>query len=294
MSDENICQLSTLTNLQEAHLDFAIVDFPVGLAMFDDLSFPASLTKLVLCSMVEADMVSAAPAELKHLELLSLVDGPDEEAESLLFCLGRLQHLTALCIEPVGGLDWPPAGPAYSALTASSSLVSLVLRSTNIPGCAWPHVFCMPNQLLHLTSLHVDEEQEWGASTNVSAWGAAGVSSLITCCPNLCEVEFTLQPGLHISELHKLTALTSLEVRFSSGIAPAFQQSLKGLAAVTQLQELSAYLDNPDLQVSSLLPLTSLTALTGLRCHIVGCWLVNLRSACTKVSQQAQQGKGTR
>jgi hypothetical protein len=290
MSDENICQLSTLTNLQEAHLDFAIVDFPVGLVMFDDLSFPASLTKLVLCSMVEPDMLLAAPAALKHLELLSLVDGPAEGADSVLDCLPQLHHLTALCIEPVGGLEWPPAGPAYSALTASSSLAALVLRSTNIPGCAWPHVFPTAHQLLCLTSLLVDEEQEWGASSEVSAWGAAGVSSLIACCPNLCEVEFTLQHGLHISELHKLTALTSMEVRFSSGIASAFQQSLKGLAAVTQLQELSAYLDNPDLQVSSLLPLTSLTALTNLGCYNGGLWRVYLRSACPQVSQQAQHG----
>jgi hypothetical protein len=113
---------------------------------------------------------------------------------------------------------------------------------------------------------------------------------VVACCPNLRElVDVALLHGPHVSELHKLTALTSLHVRYFLGIAPAFQQSLKGLAAVTQLQELSAYLHNSDLTVSSLLPLTSLTALTDLRCHIVGLGRVDLRSGCNLVSLQAQQ-----
>jgi hypothetical protein len=67
-----------------------------------------------------------------------------------------------------------------------------------------------------------------------------------------------------VSELHKLTALTFLGVVYGRDSASAFQQSLKGLAAVTQLQELSVFLDSTELTAASLLLLTSITALTKL------------------------------
>jgi hypothetical protein len=168
LSHKNILELSTLTSLQEATLDFASELEPVGPKMFPDLAFPASLTKLLLSSWVEAGILSAAPAGLRHLEVSCGVESPAEGPGSLLSCLARLQHLTYLGLEPASALEWPPAGPAYSALTASSSLGSLVLKSTSIPGYAWPHVFPATRQLLCLTSLCASEDDDWGALSVLS------------------------------------------------------------------------------------------------------------------------------
>ena len=44
-----------------------------------------------------------------------------------------------------------------------------------------------------------------------------------------------LQTGPHVSELHKLTALTRLDVVFVPGDLPAYEESISGLAAVTQV-----------------------------------------------------------
>lgn len=93
----------------------------------------------------------------------------------------------------------------------------------------------------------------------------------------------TLQHGPHVSVLHQLTALTHLNVTLSITSIPALQQSLKGLAAVTQLQNLSVALDSRDLTVASLLPLTSLTALTSFSCeNDPGSWELHYTS--TQVS----------
>lgn len=196
------------------------------------------------------------------------MEGPAEGPGSLLSCMAGLQHLTELEISARVGIDWPPAGPAYSALTASSNLASLGFEDLKIPGGAWPHVFRATRKLLNLTNIYFDLHQEitWGEPAVPSAWGAADVSSLVTCCPNLREIgdKLPLQHGPHVSELHKLTALTFLGVVYGRDNASAFQRSLKGLAAVTQLQELSVFLDSTELTAASLLLLTSLTALTKL------------------------------
>jgi hypothetical protein len=69
--------------------------------------------------------------------------------------------------------------------------------------------------------------------------------------------------GLHVSELRKLTSLTELVIAYDTGsFFASFDLSVRGLAAVTQLVNLSIYLDNSDTPVADLLPLTALTALT--------------------------------
>jgi hypothetical protein len=78
-----------------------------------------------------------------------------------------------------------------------------------------------------------------------------------------------MQPGLHVSELHKLTALTSLQIKYRTCDLPSFQASIEGgLAAVTQLRDLA--IEVVTIQegwVAGLLPLTCLTALTKLCCN---------------------------
>lgn len=207
------------------------------------------------------------PTGLQDLWIGCDIRGPTEGPGSLLFGMGRLQHLTSLYVEFENILlDWPPspAGPAFAGLAASSKLVSLIMYEPKFPRDVWPHVFPATHTLPHLTCLRASAN-EWGAPAVPGAWGAADVSSLVSCCPNLCEIEdWTLQHGSHVSELRKLTALTNMYVVWSVDSVSAFEESLKGLAALTQLEVLHVGLDSQELSVTSLLPLTSLTALKSL------------------------------
>jgi hypothetical protein len=76
-----------------------------------------------------------------------------------------------------------------------------------------------------------------------------------------------MQPGLHVSELHKLTGLVSLEVNYGRCDPPELYESLQGLAAVTQLRDLTVDLRDTTCAIPCLWPLTSLTALTQLCCQ---------------------------
>jgi hypothetical protein len=128
-------------------------------------------------------------------------------------------------------------------------------------------MFPAAHKLPHLKYLYVNIESDFWGSGSPSEWGSAHVSSLVSCCPNLCLIdELDMQLGPHVSELHKLTALTKLRAMYGSGDLPACQQSLRGLAALTQLRELS-FEFSAEVTVASLLPLTSLTALTEFECH---------------------------
>ena len=200
---------------------------------------------------------------------MGAVDGPLEGPGSH---MAGLQHLTKLDIEQ--NYDWPPAGPAYSALTASSSLVSLGLSHYTLTAGIWPHVFPATRKLLQLTCLEFTDE--WNEFDLQSAWGAVDVSSLVGCCPNLRKLgDLFMQHGpqrrAHVSELHKLTALTRLCVSYGAGEANTYEESLQGLAALTQIKDMCMNLESRDLTMPALLPLTSLTALTALLCC---CWPV--------------------
>jgi hypothetical protein len=200
------------------------------------------------------------------------ISSPAEGPGSFLSGMARLQHLTRLHVQPQWDLEleWPLAGPAYSALTVSSNLVSLELHNLRLPDeCVWQHVFPAAHKLPQLTCLYIDDGyRAWGALPPPSAWDAADVSSLVGCCPNISSVDtITLQHGTHVSELQKLKGLTDLCVYYCIDSVTAFEQSLKGLAAVTQLRRLHVSLDSDDLSAASLLPLTRLTALTQLQCY---------------------------
>ena len=120
LSSENLLQLGALTNLKALRM-WAAVD-NVGPKSIPGLIFPASLNTLVLMSSVEASILSVVPAGLQYLWMECDVEGPAEGPGSLLPCIARLQHLTQLQLHISNGAIWPPAGPAYSALTASSLL----------------------------------------------------------------------------------------------------------------------------------------------------------------------------
>jgi hypothetical protein len=264
---ENLLQLHTLTNLQELHL--SVVDcYAIGLNRFPGLAFPATLSKLVLLSLVDAGVLSLVPTRLQHLELVCDVEGPAEGPGALLSCLARLTHLTVLILQPWNTLEWPHAGPAYAALTASSDLVQLELVD---PDClnevVWPHVFPATHKLPHLTSLVVHEAVNLDELDGRLNWDDADLASLVSCCPSLRAVgSIALRDGWCAIELRKLTALTRLHVHCDlTGSCCGLGEFARGLATVKQLQDLELQAVQskdcePDL--ASLLPLTRLTALT--------------------------------
>jgi hypothetical protein len=127
LSQENLLQLATFSCLQALHLKTA-GEVAVGPDSVPGLMLPASLTALFLLSLVQAAFLSLAPTTLQRLTIKGDVEGPAEGPASWLSGLDRLKHLTCLDLLQTGSFLCQPPGPAYSALTASSSLVHLFLQ----------------------------------------------------------------------------------------------------------------------------------------------------------------------
>lgn len=113
----------------------------LGPGSLPGLALPNSLKTLV-CSwdFAAAAVLPAAPAGLGRLSICGGFEGPVTGPNSLLACVASMTNLTKL---DVGGgrTVWPDPGPAYSALTASSNLVSLSITHADPPGGVWRHVF---------------------------------------------------------------------------------------------------------------------------------------------------------
>jgi hypothetical protein len=276
LNADNLLQLGGLTNLLELILSAVDDGVPVGPNRLPGMVLPDSLTALYLDSPVEAALLSLAPTSLKSLsaDVSATVVGPSEGPDSFLSCLARLQHLTELSLEPSNGIAWSAPGPAYSALTASSNLVQV-----KVAGYEFPPEFCMSymlpttGKLSRLEYLYLDIF--WGnedGTLGIMLWDAAGLSKLVYCCrslSNLCCCSYGsevlgLQPGLHVSGLTALSALTGLRVWFDTDGPDSLDECMRGLAAVTQLQELRL-VESKGTRVAALLPLTGLTALTKLK-----------------------------
>ena len=217
LSVENLLQLSCLTNLQALHVLGAgeiASDIVVGPSRVPCLVFPSSLQVLTIKQSCESAVFSLVPTGLQKLEVICHVDGPADGPGSFLSGIARLQRLTELVIKECEGLALAPAGPTYSALTASSNLVALDLIGVVLPLVTWPHILSATRRLQHLTSLWLQPVvDEFGKPTPM---GAAELSCLVSCCPSLCDVTSPSRHSgpaawahwLHVSELHKLTALT--------------------------------------------------------------------------------------
>ena len=203
--------------------------------------------------------------------------------------MARLQHLTCLHVDETQ-LDWPPAGPAYTALTASTNLVEFSLCDAQLPHDIWRHVLCLNRKLPHLATLNIFNHVHGDELSMGSAWDEIGLFSLGYRCTNLCTISaISVQHGTHVSELQRLTSLTKMHVIIGpvgiwncvkesiSGLvdrslSPLHTQRLSGislilhdsLAALTQLKKLTGCLYGCAVSVGELLPLTKLTALTEL------------------------------
>lgn len=270
LSAENLTQLGALTKLQELELSANIS--PVGPSTVPGLTFPASLTKLVLGSgtAVEAAVLSLLPVGLQHLAIKCEVVGPG----SFLAGMARLQCLTHLDLSSPQQIELGPVGPAYAALTASSKLVEFKLLAGLLPYDAWRggtarYMFHEAGMLPNLTSLIIcDDRENFGASQTVPApWGRSDLWGVVRSCPNLCKLPHVyLQHGDHVSYLQKLTGVTSVTLWYGRGYVENVDESIEGLAAVTHLRDLTVYMYSlSDITVDVLLlPLTRLTALTDL------------------------------
>jgi hypothetical protein len=140
------------------------------------------------------------------------------------------------------------------------------MRDAELPRGIWASLFLAERTLLHLTSLHLYNDLYGDVSFLGLAWDASDVRGLVGCCPNLRAIaSISLQHGSHVSELHKLTALTRMHVKYSrAGLLMSVERSMHGLATLTQLKQLKGSLGR-DVSMGDLLPLTKLTALTELR-----------------------------
>jgi hypothetical protein len=157
----------------------------VGPRKMPHLEIPDSLTKLSLQCNIEVGLLGLVPETLRELYIDGGVEG---FAEPFLSSLARLQHLSALVLDTLDGLAWPVPGPAYNALTASSSLVSLALEDLNLPEGVAPYMFPATHKLPHLTSVSFHDAVDSGAEGDTPTWSPADLSSLIECCPNLLEI----------------------------------------------------------------------------------------------------------
>mgnify|MGYP001807862828 CR=1 FL=1 len=256
LSTANFQRLSGLTSLQELHLATA-GDDDVGP---NSSALPPSLTKLLLCPEVFVDILSVVPIGLLDLQMYCHFDCGFEEGPGLwLSYLGRLQCLTRLDVLTEDVLEWPIVGPVYSALTASSSLVHLHM-DFSCPEGVWQYMFNATCKLPHLMHMRL--------SMSLPLWCAGDLSRLASCCPSLCDAgTLSLQSGLSVSELHKLTTLTRLGVFHDNEDTVSFEEAMRGLAALTQLRHVEVERVSQSIKVAALLPLTSLTALTAIRIH---------------------------
>jgi hypothetical protein len=153
---------------------------------------------------------------------------------------------------------WAPAAgqpaAAYAALTASSTLRELDLSFSLVPSEAWQYIFNGSTQTLtDLRSLSIHCCQAHMTD--------ADVASIARCCPRVQELGLkgTLKPGLSLSALTELTALTKLSVNHVSS-----DHAVGVLAELRGLEDLQMSVQS-SIRASGLLQLTSLKGLTRLR-----------------------------
>jgi hypothetical protein len=292
LSNANYAQLGALSGLQELSLS-APIGAKIGAGSVPTPVFPASLTMVMFWShRVEPGILSLVTTTLKVLDLQGPDEGPAEGPASLFSCIGQLQRLQDLYLAPD---VWPPAGAAYSALTASSSLKRLAITHRTLPSGVWQYAFPATRNMMHLTHLYFDNQTEWDGLDAPSTWGALDLSRVISCCPKLRHIQgMCLQHGHYVSELHKLKSLVALDVRYAACHVSVAEETIKGLAAVTQLGKLFVTLmvvaeeEEEVLPVASLLLLTSLTALDTLelKCTFGYPWQDGLKEPlCVELEQ---------
>jgi hypothetical protein len=170
-----------------------------------------------------------------------------------------MTHLTLeASLRAVDGTS-PPAS-AYAALTASSKLQYLHIRSCTLPAGAWEHLFQTGRQLPNLQLLNLKVvRQPSGAKP------APEGSSLVSCCPGLQALTTRLLQ-CSVELLAPLQELSGLRVLHVTCPDIAAQSILQAVCQLTGLRELGVGGSRRLKAEGLLLQLTQLQQLT--RLHI--------------------------
>lgn len=163
---------------------------------------------------------------------------------------------------------WPAVLYSYSALIPSSTLTALDMSECPPPAGAMQHAFtpgCMLPQLQHIMM---------GASIDkpLYDWNQAEVFNLVTCCPNLHNLQCGLLPCVSLACCTlacctQLSGLTQLHA-FQYGTMEEHTARVQEVAELTNLQRLVLCLEVCDSRLAPavLQPLTALKQLVCLHC----------------------------
>ena len=228
------------------------------------LSSMPLLTRLDLDKCDLEDGIMAGKTRLQHLSLVRCDSSDGAAGVSELFShLHHLQQLTTLCLAQSFWVveEGSPPAAAYSALTASSKLVELILTEIKLPEGAWEHVFPAGKQVPHLKTLDVSWPQQLDGNDEFVPEG----SRLVSCCPGLQALNI-VGPCYTAELLAALTGLSGLHTLHLHLCGPA-EEGLQRVCQLEGLRELLVTTNDhfPDnkgllLQLTQLKQLTSLTA----------------------------------
>jgi hypothetical protein len=188
-----------------------------------------------------------------------------EGASKLLRVLARLTALQTLSLGGVTG-QWPQQLPLYSGLTASSSLLRLVISGCKLPSAAWEHAFPAGRRLPDLQRFEAHGSNRFELEQRAHALTPTAINRLASCCTDLQQLHLTAPAGVSWVELQSLTALSRLHLDF---VEP---RDVRSLTALRQVQDLTLTVvfaaagqrDAAAVGLHHLVPLTVLTGLTRL------------------------------
>jgi len=190
---------------------------------------------------------------LESVQSVSSTAGP----QSLLPLIARLQQLQQLELNlsgDSGGYDWSAEPSAYMALSASSNLQLLKLRHVRgLPAGAWQHGVFRPGQRLPALQQFTFEL----SPTAPALFAQHDVAALVSCCRALRVAVLHTQPNVQLTQLAQLPTLEDLTLRHTDVTTCG---SLAALSSLRSFQTLKVF--GHKLSYSSLMPLTSLRALT--------------------------------
>lgn len=203
ITTEALAGLVALTSLTELSLDSKCVTPRAQLGQ---------LTWLISLRLEQAHVDPDALSSLVLLTQLHLlwVQLLGAGAPALLSSLAHLQDLQDLQLCQLY-CEWPPASPAYAALTASSRLQSLQLLHCDLPAGVWQHVFWAGQQLPALWNLGVDwkpYDEQGHIQHPAAAMCSADIEHMVNASPNLQDLMVQVDERAALRTLRQLPAGT--------------------------------------------------------------------------------------
>jgi hypothetical protein len=225
------------------------------------------LTCLALHGCKMEPGVLADKTQLQRLDCFMVsISGGATGVSQLLSNLQHMQQLTTLYLAYTLRTveEASPPAAAYSALTASSKLVDLVLTRSRLPAGAWQHVFPTGRQLPHLQELKIS----WCRQYQQDDASAPDGSRLVSCCPGLQTLHMQGLPysAEWLTALQRLSELHTLYI--DSCEAP--QEGARRVGQLTGLRNLSWEREEDPSGQRVLLPLTQLKQLRALTAFRAG------------------------